>query len=112
MPKSILCSALLLALFASAVSRSLRTEVAGNAPNPATLANAVANATDGEQPVVPPSVCSSSKSPSDAVTSGSRFKAELSGLKNIKPNTTGKPQPGGMPPHQLVVPVTGINMTP
>lgn len=112
MSKFLLCAALLLALSGSALSGSIRivvagkaanpatraNVVAGNAPNPATRANDVAKATDGKQPAVAgtsvPSVCSNSKSPSTAVASSSslRFKAELSGLKNIRPNTTGEPQ--------------------
>jgi hypothetical protein len=66
-------------------------KVTGNAPNPATAANALANATGGTQPVVPLDACSAAKSPQEVVSSGTRFIATLSGLKNTKPNTTGAP---------------------
>lgn len=60
-----------------------------SAPNPATATNALANATAGTQPFVNTDACSAAKSPKGAVTAGTELTASLSGLKNMKPNSTG-----------------------
>jgi hypothetical protein len=92
-----ICAALLLAACNAALGRELKTNTFANAnafaatgDNVASAQQKVAMATNGKMPLVPPSACDNTRSPCTAVKSGSTFKATLSGLKNIKPNTTGK----------------------
>jgi hypothetical protein len=98
MMKHFLCAALLLAACDAAMGRELKTETLAKADafasvgdNVATAQQKVAMATGGQKPVVPPSACDNTRSPSNIVKSGSMFKATLSGTKNINPNTTGAP---------------------